>query len=109
MKQQSIYELALWQRPAQKELRQREPSVVYFSNLKKTIENLTSALVLHGWEPALNYTAVYRSLNLKDKFSQDYAVEGVLFFRVVISKKILNPVLPMLEIDDKPRKPRKLR
>ncbi|MCY7351298.1 MAG: hypothetical protein LH606_11615 [Cytophagaceae bacterium] len=109
MKQQNIYELAIWQRPALQELRRREPSVVFFSNLKKTIENLTSALALHGWEPALNYSAVYRSVNLKGKFSQDYAVEGIVFFRVVIGRKILNPVLPMLEIDDKPRKPRRLR
>lgn len=103
MNQQPIYELAVHQTSVVSEFRQREPSVVYFSNLKKTIECITGALVLHGWEPTINYTAVYRNLKLRDRFQADFDVQGVVFFRVVITKRILNPVLPSLAIDDCPR------
>lgn len=103
MNQQLIYELSVHPTPVVSEFRQREPSVIYFSNLKKTIECITGALALHGWEPTINYTAVYRNLKLRDRFQADFEVQGVLFFRVVITKRVLNPVLPSLAIDDRPR------
>lgn len=107
MNQQPIYELAVHLSPATPELRRQEPSVVYFSNLKKTVEFAQAVLVLRGWEPSLNYTAVYRGLKLRDRFAKDFAAEGVLFFRLVISRKILNPVLPTLDIPDFPKLRRK--
>ncbi len=107
VKQQPIYELAVHLSPASPELRRQEPSVVYFSNLKKTVEFIQSALVLHGWEPSLNYTAVYRGLKLRDRFAREFSAEGVLFFRLVISRKTLNPVLPTLDIPDLPKLRRK--
>jgi hypothetical protein len=103
MNQQPIYELAVHPAPVSSEFRPREPSVIYFSNLKKTIECITGVLVLHGWEPTINYSAVYRNLKLRDRFQADFSVQGVVFFRVVITKRVLNPVLPSLAIDDRPR------
>jgi hypothetical protein len=105
--QQPIYELALHLAPASPELRRAEPSVVYFSNLKKTVEFAQAVLVLHGWEARLNYTAVYRGLKLRDRFAKEFSAEGVVFFRLVISRKILNPVLPALEMPDFPKIHRK--
>ena len=107
MDQQPIYELAVHLTPAAPELRRAEPSVVYFSNLKKTVEFAQAALVLHGWEADLNYTAVYRGLKLRDRFTKDFAAEGIGFFRIVISRKILNPVLPTLDVPDFPKIRRK--
>lgn len=107
MDQQPIYELAVHLTPAAPELRRAEPSVVYFSNLKKTVEFAQAALVLHGWEAGLNYTAVYRGLKLRDRFTKDFAAEGIGFFRLVISRKILNPVLPALDVPDFPKIRRK--
>jgi hypothetical protein len=103
MQQQPIYELAVHPAPVLSEFRQRDPSVLYFSNLKKTIECITAALVLHGWEPTINYTAVYRNLKLRERYQTDFSVQGVLFFRVVITKRVLNPVLPLLAMDERPR------
>ena len=107
MDQQPIYELAVHLFPASPELRRAEPSVVYFSNLKKTVEFAQAALLLHGWEAGINYTAVYRGIKLRDRFAKEFAAEGVLFFRLVISRKTLNPVLPTLEVPDFPKIRRK--
>ena len=81
--------------------------MVYFSNLKKTVEFVQAALVLHGWEAGINYTAVYRGLKLRDRFAKEFTAEGVLFFRLVISRKTLNPVLPALDLPDFPKIRRK--
>lgn len=107
MDQQPIYELALHLSPAAPELRRAEPSVVYFSNLKKTVEFAQAVLVLHGWESGLNYSAVYRGLKLRDRFAKEFSAEGIPFFRLVISRKTLNPVLPTLDIPDFPKTRRK--
>ncbi|OZI06050.1 hypothetical protein BWI93_22485 [Siphonobacter sp. BAB-5385] len=107
MNQQPIYELSIQPYPALPDQRRRDASVVYFSNLKKTVEFLLTTLNIHGWEPQVSYSTIYRNLQLRDKFWQDYEVSGVKFFRVVISKQILNPVLPAVEMEDYPRKPRR--
>jgi hypothetical protein len=104
MTQQPIYELTIQPYPALPEQRRREASQVYFSNLKKTVEFLLTSLQIHGWEPRLSYSTIYRNLQLRDKFFQDYEVSGVKFFRVTIARQVLNPVLPTVEMDDFPRR-----
>ncbi len=104
MQQQPIYELNIQPYPALAEQRRRPPSVVYFSNLTKTVEFLLTTLQIHGWDAQLSYSTIYRNLQIRDKFWQDYEVSGVKFFRVTISKQVLNPVLPSVEMDDYPRK-----
>jgi len=84
-------------------LRQREPFVTYFSNLKKTIENLNVQLALNGWPMKLNYSAVYQSLKIKEKYSCDYDLAGHKVFKITITPQILNPILSTLGIDEIPQ------
>jgi hypothetical protein len=103
MRQSIIYEISVHYIGSLAEVRKREPFVVYFSNLKRAIECLQSNLAINGWEQKkINYTAVYRTFKIKDKFVCDYDVKRVKFFQVVITKKILNPLLTNLGIDENP-------
>ncbi len=107
MRQQVIYELAVHSGLQLNTVARPEPSVVFLSNLKKTVETITTALALQGWEPGINYTAVYRRLRDRDRVTAEFTAQGILFFRVIITKRWLNPVLPVLQIDAYPRAPRK--
>ncbi|MEI7586398.1 hypothetical protein [Runella sp.] len=102
MTQQTIYEVRVLYIGTLGTLRQREPFVVYFSNLKKTIENLTAQLGLNGWPLKINYSAVYRSLKAKEKYACDFDVAGHKVFKIIITPKILNPTLITLGIDEMP-------
>lgn len=102
MPQQIIYEVRITYIGALSTLRPREPFVAYFSNLKKTIENLTAQLALNGWPLKVNYSAVYRSLKIKEKYSCDFEVAGYKVFKITITQKILNPTLTTLGIDEMP-------
>jgi hypothetical protein len=104
MHQSIIYELSINYISSANQVRKREPFVVYFSNLKRTIEAIQSNLALSGWEQKkVNYMAVYRTLKIKDKFVCDFDVSKVKFFQVVIHKRILNPRLSTLGIDEHPQ------
>ena len=84
-------------------IKSSEPIVSYFSNLKKTVENIQKSLLLYGWDiQKVNYTAVYRALKEKEKFVCVFEVNKVKFFKLVIDKKVLNPSLSTLGIDSKP-------
>jgi hypothetical protein len=102
MQQQIIYEVRVSYIGSLNELRKREPFVVYFSNLKKTMENITGQLALNGWPVKINYSAVYRGLQIRDVFHQDFDVAGNKVFRITITKKTLNPILNTLGIDEMP-------
>ncbi|MEZ4902075.1 MAG: hypothetical protein R2822_10135 [Spirosomataceae bacterium] len=102
MNQQIIYEVHITYIGSLAALRQREPFVAYFSNLKKTIENLNAQLALNGWTIKVNYSAVYRSLKIKEKYSCDYDVAGHKVFKITISPRMLNPILSTLGIDEMP-------
>lgn len=102
MKQQTIYELAIIPTGSLNSIRSKEPHFVFFSNLKKTLENLAAALALNGWPQKINYSAVYRSLKDRGKYFIEFDVAGNKVFRVVITPKILNPVLPTLGIEEMP-------
>ncbi len=102
MPQQIIYEVRVLYIGTLATLRQREPFVSYFSNLKKTIENLTAQLALNGWPLKVNYSAVYRSLKAKAKYTCDFDVAGHKVFKITITPKILNPTLTTMGIDEMP-------
>ncbi len=104
MKQQAIYELSIISIGTLNEIRQKEPFTVFFSNLSKTIETLMLHLGTNGWETKrVNYTAVYRSMLEKGKFGIDYDFEGAKMFRVQITKRVLNPIITSLGIEEKPK------
>lgn len=103
MNQQTIYEVAIIPIGSLNEVRRKEPQMTYFSNLKKTIENVVGVLAINGWGVhKINYSAVYRSLQSRGKFQCDFDVAGSKVFRLVISAKLLNPVMPMLGIEEMP-------
>ena len=102
MPQQIIYEVCVMYIGTLGTLRQRDPFVAYFSNLKKAIENLTAQLALNGWPLKINYSAVYRSLKTKQKYTCDFDVAGHKVFKIIITPKILNPTLTTLGIDEMP-------
>jgi hypothetical protein len=102
MNQQTIYEVTIRYIGSLSELRAREPFVVYFSNLKKTVDNVAAQLALNGWPAHVNYSAVYRSLQTRNKYWCDFEVAGHKVFRVLITPKLLNPRLSTLGIDEMP-------
>ena len=102
MLQQTIYEVRITYIGTLTTLRERPPFVTHFSNLKKAIENITAQLALNGWPLKINYTAVYRSLKSKEKFTCDFDVAGHKVFKITITPKILNPTLSTLGIDEMP-------
>ncbi len=97
-----IYELAIIPTGTLNTIRQKEPHLAYFSNLKKTVECITTVLALHGWPATINYTAVYRSLKERGKYARDFNLEGSKVFKVVVTAKVLNPVLTTLDIEEMP-------
>lgn len=99
---QTIYEVTTQSIGSLNAIRQREPFIVYFSNLTKAVDNLKSQLALNGWPPKVNYTAVYRSLKQRGWYQCDFDVAGTRVLRVRIVSRTLNPVLTTMGIDEKP-------
>lgn len=102
MKRTCIYELAVVATGTLNTIRQRETHCSYFSNLKKTVECLISVLAINGWPVTINYSAVYRSLQSRGKYTRDFDVGGNKVFKVIISSKVLNPVLTTLDVEEMP-------
>ena len=102
MNPQHIYELSVIPTGSLNAIRRKEPHFAYFSNLTKTVECLVGVLAMNGWPVTINYTAVYRSLRTKGKYSREFSVEGNKVFRVLISPKVLNPALTTLDIEEMP-------
>ena len=102
---QIIYEVTVQYIGSLSTIRQREPFIVYFSNLKKAIETIVSHLAMNGWPIKVNYSAVYRSIKQRGTYHCDFDVAGAKVFRVRITPRTLNPVLTTLGIDEKPNEP----
>ena len=103
MRQSIIYEVSINYIGSLNDVRKRESFVVYFSNLKRAIECLQTNLAVSGWEQKkVNYTAVYRTLKVKNKFVCDFDAMKVKLFQVTITTKTLNPLLTTLGIDEFP-------
>ncbi|MFA7473723.1 MAG: hypothetical protein WCY86_12525 [Spirosomataceae bacterium] len=76
----------------------------YFSNLKKAVDTIRIVLEANGWPVTVNYSAVYRQLPEKGFYTSVFVVENVRYFRLTITKKILNPALTSLGIEEMPRR-----
>ena len=98
----TIYEVTVSPVGSLNTVRQREPTVVYFSNLRKAVDAITGELALNGWPAKVNYTAVYRGVKERGHYSCDFEVGGTRVFRVKVLPKLLNPPLPRLGMDDNP-------
>ena len=97
-----IYEVTVQYVGSLNALRQREPSVTFFSNLRKAVDAITAELALSNWPPKVNYTAVYRGIKQREFYGCDFDVAGARVFRLKVVARILNPALPRLGIDDNP-------
>lgn len=103
MKQQTIYEVAVIPIGSLNTIRQKDTVFSYFSNLKKCLETVTTSLAVSGWENNINYTLVYRSLNEKGKFMAEFSMADNKIFKLTITKRLINPSLSLLGIEEKPR------
>ena len=104
---QVIYEVTVQYIGTLNAIRQRDPFVVYFSNLKKTVETIAAQLALNDWPVKVNYSAVYRSIKQRGIYQCDFDVAGAKVFRIRIAQRTLNPVLTTLGIDEKPTEPQR--
>jgi hypothetical protein len=99
---QYIYEVVIQSIPVKGLDWKMNPDITYFSNLKKTIEMLQVALVTQGWPVTVSYSSAYRGLVNGGFYKKVFEVEGVKYFRITITRKILNPRLTTLGIDKMP-------
>ena len=99
-----IYEVTIQHVGSLSALRQREPTVIFFSNLRKAVDAITAELALNNWPPKINYTAVYRGVKQRDFYSCDFNIAGARVFRIKVVPRVLNPALPRLGIDENPEK-----
>ncbi|MVM29787.1 hypothetical protein GO755_07065 [Spirosoma sp. HMF4905] len=100
----TIYEVTIQYTGSLTTIRQREPTVIFFSNLRKAVDAVTAELALNNWPPKINYTAVYRGVKQRDFYSCDFHMTDMRVFRIKIVPRILNPALPRLGIDENPAK-----
>ena len=99
-----IYEVTIQHVGSLNAIRQRESTVIFFSNLRKAVDAITAELALNNWPQKVNYTAVYRGVKLRDFYSCDFDVAGTRVFRIKVVPQVLNPALPRLGIDENPAK-----
>lgn len=76
----------------------------YFSNLKKAIDTLRMVLEANGWPVTVSYSTVYRQLPEKGFYTTVFIAENVRYFRLTITRRIINPVLTSLGIEEMPRR-----
>lgn len=100
----TIYEVTIQHVGSLLALRQREPTVIYFSNLRKAVDAITAELALNNWPPRINYMAVYRGVKQRNFYSCDFNMADTRIFRIKVVPQILNPALPRLGIDENPEK-----
>ena len=99
-----IYEVSMQHIGSLNTLRQREPAIIYFSNMRKAVDAITAELALNNWPQKVNYTAVYRGVKQRGFYSRDFDVAGTRVFRIKVVPQVLNPALPRLGIDENPVK-----
>ena len=99
-----IYEVTVQHVGSLNTLRQREPTITFFSNLRKAVDSIIAELALSNWPQKVNYTAVYRGVKQRGFYSCDFDVAGTRVFRIKVVPQVLNPALPRLGIDENPVK-----
>lgn len=97
-----IYEVTIHSVGSLTTLRQREPTITFFSNLRKAVDAITTELAFNNWPSKVNYTAVYRGVKLRGVYGCDFDVAGMRVFRIKVVSRTLNPALPRLGIDENP-------
>lgn len=105
-RQQPIYEIKVELLVRSDPFHTPAPIYTYFSNLKKAIDTIHIVLSTQGWPVTISYSTVYRDLLLRNSYTQQFNVENVRYFQLTITKRIINPHLTTLGIDEMPR-PRK--
>jgi hypothetical protein len=101
-RQQTIYEVGIIPLVKANPFEVPKESLTYFSNLKKAIESIHTALGMQGWPIAISYSSVYRDLKSRRIFTHAFVVEGVRYFELRIVTRIINPHLTTLGIDEMP-------
>lgn len=101
-RQQPIYEVCIQPLVKANPFETPPESLTYFSNLKKAIDTLHTALGAQGWPGTISYSSVYRDLKNRELFTHYFVVEGVRYFELRITKRIINPHLTTLGIDEMP-------
>ena len=105
MQQRTIYKVTVSQKTSALYIRESEPIVTYYSNLKRTVEAIQTTLVVQGWEHSrVNYSAVYRVLKERGKYVENFSAAGTKFFQLSVEQVILNPLLTTLGIEISPEK-----
>jgi hypothetical protein len=99
-----IYEVTVQHVGSLNAIRQRESTVIFFSNLRKAVDAITAELALNNWPQKINYTAVYRGVKQRGFYGCDFDIAGTRVFRIKVLPQILNPALPRLGIDENPTK-----
>lgn len=99
-----IYEVAVQHVGSLNAIRQRESTIIFFSNLRKAVDAIAAELAFNNWPQRVNYTAVYRGVKQRGFYSCDFDVAGTRVFRIKVIPQILNPALPRLGIDENPAK-----
>lgn len=100
MKQSVIYKVTVSYKTSTLYIRESEPTVTYYSNLKRTIEAVQTTLLTQGWDAGrVNYSAVYRALKERGKYVENFSADGTKFFQLTINKVLLNPSLTTLGIE----------
>ena len=97
-----IYEITMHHIGSLNTIRQREPAIIYFSNLRKAVESIITELIVNGWPLKINYTAVYRGVKQRGFYTCDFDIAGTKVFRIKVVPRVLNPALPRLGIDENP-------
>ncbi|MFB0906874.1 MAG: hypothetical protein ACI9V1_003321 [Spirosomataceae bacterium] len=105
MKQSVIYKITVSQKYSALYIRESEPIISYYSNLKRTVEAIQTTLAVQGWDKnRVNYSAVYRAIKERSKYVEDFNAEGTKFFQLIVEKVILNPSFTTLGIETSPIK-----
>lgn len=106
MRQQAIYEVKVESFLQVDPNKKLAAELTYFSNLKKAVDTIRMVLEANGWPVTVNYTAVYRQLPEKGFFTTVFVVENVRYFRLTIVRRLINPTLTSLGIEEMPRRKR---
>lgn len=103
MQQRTIYKITVSYKSSALYIRESEPILTYYSNLKRTVESIQTTLAVQGWEHGrVNYSAVYRALKERGKYVENFSAERTKFFTISVEQVVLNPVLTTLGIDVSP-------
>lgn len=97
-----LYEVTVSYTGSLNTVRQREPVVTFFTNLRKAVDAVVGELAINNWPIKVNYTAVYRGVRERGFYACDYDLKGLRVFRIRIMPRVLNPALPRLGIDENP-------